>query len=192
AAVAAALVELTGPQWNKFRRQASRKEVWTFLDRAKQGLAALPDEGGAKALLVRAEGLLARPEVSRAEGSSAAAARGVLLAAAALLAAGGERLEGLRSAIRGVLRGSWRSSSVVEGLNSVLRMGQGRHRRLTQGLLGLKRLYWNLRPFRTGGRQKRTPYQLLGLDLPVTDWWDLLQLTPAQLRRQLSAPHLPT
>jgi hypothetical protein len=79
---------------------------------------------------------------------------------------------------------------VVEGLNSVLRMGQGRHRRLTQGLLDLKRLYWNLRPFGTGQRQQRTPYQLLGLDLPITDWWDILQLTPEQLRHQLSAPPL--
>src|SRR5262249_17066050 len=143
AAVAACLEELTGPQWKKFRRQVSRQAVWTYLDRVEQGLARLPEEGGAKALLVRAEGLRARPELSRAEGPSGAAARGVLLAAAVLLAAGGERLEGLRSAIRGVLRGSWRSSSLVEGLNSVLRMGQARHRRLSQGLLDLKRLYWN-------------------------------------------------
>jgi hypothetical protein len=192
AAVAAALEELTGPEWEKFRRQVSRKEVWTFLDRVADGLSGLPEEGGAKALLVRAEGLLARPELSRAEGPAGAAARGVLLVVAALLAAGGERLGRLRSAIRGALVSSRRSSSVVEGLNSVLRMSQGRHRRLTQGLLDLKRLYWNLRPFRTGPRKGKTPYQLLGLGLGVTDWWDVLQLTPEQLRQQLSAPPLVT
>src|SRR5262249_3881453 len=39
AAVAAALEELTGPQWKKFRRQVSRKAVWTFLDRVADGLS---------------------------------------------------------------------------------------------------------------------------------------------------------
>ena len=51
----------------------------------------------------------------------------------------------------GVFRNTWRSSSLVEGLNSVLRMHQTRHRRLTQGLLDLKRLYWNCRTFRKNG-----------------------------------------
>ena len=43
----------------------------------------------------------------------------------------------------------WRASSLVEGINSVLRMQQARHRRLTPGLLDLKRLYWNCHRFRT-------------------------------------------
>jgi hypothetical protein len=45
----------------------------------------------------------------------------------------------------------------VEGLNSVLRMQQGRHPKMSQGLLDLKRLYWNLRKFRTGRRKKTSP-----------------------------------
>ena len=65
-----------------------------------------------------------------------------------------------------VLRGVWRASSLVECLNSVARMQQARHRKMTQELLDLKRLYWNLRRFRIGRRKDQTPYGLLGLKLP--------------------------
>ena len=59
---------------------------------------------------------------------------------------------------------------------------------MTQGLLDLKRLYWNLRKFRTGGRKKTSPYERLGVPLPENlSWWQLLQLTPEQLRQLLSA-----
>ena len=68
--------------------------------------------------------------------------------------------------VRGVLRGAWRSSSLVEGLNSVLRMQQARHRRLPQGLLDLKRLSWNCRRLRTGRRKGQTPSARLGVRLP--------------------------
>ena len=47
-------------------------------------------------------------------------------------------------------------------------------RRLSQGLLDLKRLYWNCREFRTGKRKKQTPYERLGQTLPTGDWWELL------------------
>ena len=89
--------------------------------------------------------------------------------------------------VRQVLRQAWRSSSLVECLNSVARMQQSWHRRMTQGLLPLKRLYWNCRSFRTGRRRKQTPYGLLGMQLPTSDWWELLRLPPEQLRQQLSA-----
>ena len=76
----------------------------------------------------------------------------------------------------------------MEGLNSVVRMQPSRHRKMTQGLLDLKRLYWNLRKFRTGGRQKTNPDERLGVPLPQNlSWWQLLQLTPEQLRPLLSA-----
>ena len=35
-------------------------------------------------------------------------------------------------------------------------MQQARHRKLTQGLLDLKRWYWNQKPFRTGRRKGKT------------------------------------
>ena len=88
--------------------------------------------------------------------------------------------------IGAVLRQTVRASSAVECMNSVLRMHQGRHRTVTQPMLDLKRLYWNCRPFRSGRRRVRCPYQHLGLRLVTTDWWALLQMEPAELTQQLS------
>ena len=86
----------------------------------------------------------------------------------------------------------WRASSQVECVNSVVRMQQARHRKLSQGLLDLKRLYWNLRRFRTGPRRGKTPYELLGVDLAGLEWWALLKLPPEHLRQRLSAPAIAT
>jgi hypothetical protein len=73
----------------------------------------------------------------------------------------------------------------VECINSVARMQQSRHRKMTQGLLDLKRLYWNGREFRTGQRRRKSPYELHGMQLPTRDWWELLRWTPEQLRQHL-------
>ena len=86
-----------------------------------------------------------------------------------------------------VLRGVWRASSLVECINSVARMQQSRHRKMSQGLLDLTRLDWNLRRFRTGHRKDQTPYGLLDLKLPDLSFWEFLKLTPGELREQLSA-----
>jgi hypothetical protein len=88
--------------------------------------------------------------------------------------------------IRATLRGCWRASSLVEGINSVVRMQQARHRKLTPELINLKRFYWNCRRFRTGCRRKHSPYELLGIALPPGCWWDLLKLPPDRLRQELS------
>jgi hypothetical protein len=58
---------------------------------------------------------------------------------------------------------------------------------MTQGLLDLKRVYWNLRRFRTGRRKGQTPYGLLGLAVPNLSFWEFLKLTPDELREKLSA-----
>ncbi len=78
-----------------------------------------------------------------------------------------------------------RASSAVEGVNSVVRMHQGRHRHVSQEMLDLKRLYWNCRVFREGKRKGRSPYELLGLKLPTSDWWQLLQMDPKELEQVL-------
>jgi hypothetical protein len=88
--------------------------------------------------------------------------------------------------VRAVLRGVWRASSLVECVNSVARMQQARHRKMTQGLLDLKRLYRNLRRFRTGCRKSQTPYGLLGLKLPDLSFWEFPKQTPEELREKLS------
>jgi hypothetical protein len=113
--------------------------------------------------------------------------RGVLLATGLVLALAGAEGAAAVTGVRQVLRQAWRASSLVECINSVARMQQARHRRMTGGLLALKRLYWNCRPFRTGRRRQETPYGLVGVPLPTQDWWALLKLTPEDLRQQLSA-----
>jgi hypothetical protein len=185
AAVAALLPELAGPEWAKVRRQLRRPEVFTFLDRAAAQLEALPVPAEVRAAAVRVEGLRRQPELLQGEGRGAAALRGVLLAAGLVLTLSGEAGQQAVAAVRGVLRRVWRASSPVEGVHSVLRMQQARHRRITQELLDLKRLYWNCREFRTGRRKGQTPYQRLGLTQAGRSWWEVLRLSPEQL--QLSA-----
>ena len=187
AVVADVLPQVQGAEWAKARRLLARPELFTFLDRVQTQLAALPVEPAIRDVVVRAEGLRRHPELVQGQGSQAAALRGAVLAAGVLLAVGGEAAQQAAAAVRGVLRQAWRASSLVEGLNSVLRMHQARHRRLTQGLLDLKRLYWNCRTFRTGRRKGQAPYARLGIRLPASDWWELLKLPPEQLRQQLSA-----
>jgi hypothetical protein len=111
----------------------------------------------------------------------------VLLACSLVLSLSREAGERAVSLVRGVLAGAWRASSLVEGLNSVLRRQQRRQKRLTQGLLDLKRLYWNTHTFAAGRRKKTSPYEWLGVRLPKGDWWQLLNKPPEQLRQELSA-----
>ena len=185
AAIAAALPRLADAAWSKVRRLLQRPQLLTFLDEAHQGLAALPMPQELVAAAVRVEGLRRQPERLRGEGVSSGALRGVLLAAGLVLSLSGEAGVQAVAGVRGVVRGVWRASSLVECLNSVARMQQSRHRKMTQGLLDLKRLYWNCREFRTGHRRRKSPYELQGLHLPTRDWWELLGLTPEQLRQQL-------
>jgi hypothetical protein len=187
AALQAALSRLSGPEWSKVRRQLRRPQLLTFLDQAHEDLSSLPVAGELLEAAVRVEGLRRQPERLRGADLKAAALRGVLLAAGLVLSLSGPAGFQASALVRGALRGVWRASSLVECINSVARMHQGRHRKMTQGLLDLKRLYWNCRAFRTGHRRKKSPYELQGLRVPTRDWWELLQLTPEQLRQQLQA-----
>jgi hypothetical protein len=186
AEVRAALAELTGPEWSRLRSKLVGPGVFTFLDRAHGQLAALPVAAELREAAVQAEGLRRRPEGLRGEGPAAAALRGVLLAAGLVLSLAGPAGAEALALVRGVVGGAWRASSLVEGMNSVLRMQQARQRRLTPGLLDLKRLYWNAHAFRAGRRKGQSPYGRLGLVLPGGNWWDLLKMTPEHLRERLS------
>jgi hypothetical protein len=188
AALARALPRLAGPEWAEVRGWLRRPETFTFLDRVHRRLRqAVPDPQTLTALLAvqRCERL---PGCLRGEGPAAAAARGVLLARTVQLAKGEPQWRSLLAEVQRILANAWRASSLVEGINSVLRMHQARHRRLTQGLLDLKRLYWNCRRFRTGKRKGQSPYQKLGITLPEGSWWELLNRPPEQLEQRLSVP----
>jgi hypothetical protein len=190
AEVQSALAQLTGPEWKRVRTKLAGPTVFTFLDRVHRQVAALPVAPEFVRAAVRAEGLRRNPSLLRGEGPSAAALRGVLLAAGLVLALAGEAGEQAVRLVHEVFSGVWRASSLVEGLNSVLRMQQARQKRLTPGLLDLKRLYWNLHTFRAGRRKGQSPYRRLGIVLPPGGWWQLLKIPPEQLRQQLSALNL--
>jgi hypothetical protein len=186
AVLAAVGPALSGSEWDKVQRLLRRPGVFTYLDRVEKELASLPVLAELVPAAVQVEGGRRRPAGSVDAGPRAAAQRGVLLVAAVTLGLAGEAGAKALALVRGVLGQAWRASSAVEGLNSIVRMHQGRHRRLTQSLLDLKRLYWNCRVFRTGKRRKQTPYGRLGLTLPTSDWWQLLKMPADELRQRLT------
>ena len=188
----AAITRLSGPEWSKVRRLLARPQLLTFVDKAHEELSALPVAAEVLTAAVRVEGLRRQPEQLREESVRGAVLRGVWLAAGLVLSLSGESGSQALTLVREALRRVWRASSLVECLNSVARMQQGRHRKMTQGLLDLKRLYWNCRRFRTGHRRGKSPYELPGLRLPTREWWELLRLTPQQLREQLQTANTAT
>jgi hypothetical protein len=179
---------LQGEHWDKFKRQLRQPETYTYLDRLRSRIEALPVSQEVREAVVATEGVRQNPELVVGEGPKPGTLRGLLVIWSVLIASAGDAGLQAVAALRQALRCVGRASSCVEGLNSVVRMQQSRHRKMTQELLDLKRLYWNLRKFRTGRRQKTSPYERLGVLLPPhLSWWQLLQLTPDQLRTALSA-----
>jgi hypothetical protein len=181
AVVAAALPHLGGAAWAKTRRLLLRRESFTFLDQVQGRLAGLGLDADVLSALLDLEGLRRQPWRLSAATRAWALVRTVQLTKAC------PHWHDEAGRIRAVLRGVWRASSLVECVNSVARMQQARHRKMTQGLLDLKRLYWNLRRFRTGRRKGQTPYGLLGLKVPDLSFWEFLKLAPEELREKLSA-----
>jgi hypothetical protein len=188
ALLAEALPQLPEATFGKVKRLLGQPETFTYLDEVHRKLAALPVPAEVREAAVQQEGLRRRPEALAEAGPRGAALRGVLLVCAVVLAKAGKAGEEAVAGVRRILRHTWRASSLVECVNSVLRMQQARHRKMSQGLLDLKRLYWNCHTFRTGRRKKTSPYERLGVRLPKgLRWWQLLKMTPEQLRDKLSA-----
>jgi hypothetical protein len=187
AVVAAALPHLSGPAWAKTRRLLRRRESFTSLDQVQERLAGLGLAPDVWSALLDLEGLRRQPWRLSGATPGAAATRAWALVRTVQLAKTRPDWRAQSRRVHQALRGVWRASSLVECVNSVARMQQARHRKMTQGLLDLKRLYWNLRCFRIGRRKDQTPYGLLGLKLSDLSFWEFLRLTPEELRKQLSA-----
>jgi hypothetical protein len=181
AVVAETLPHLSGVAWAKTRRLLLRRESFTFMDQVADRLADLGSGTETLSALLDLEGLRRQPW------RLSAATRVRALVRTVQLTKTFPDWQAEAKRVRAVLRGAWRASSLVECVNSVARMRQARHRKMSQGLLDLKRLYWNLRRFRTGRRKDQTQYGLLGLKLPDLSFWEFLKLTPEELREKLSA-----
>jgi hypothetical protein len=187
AQLAEALPQLPDAEFATAKGLLQRPQVLTYLEEVQRKLEALPVPAEVREAAIQQEGLRRRPELLQGEGPAAAARRGLLLVCAVVLAKAATVGQLAVEGVRAVLRSSWRASSLVECVNSVVRMQQARHRKLSQGLLDLKRLYWNSRPFRTGRRKGRSPYQHLGVPWPEgVRWWEVLQWSPERLRQELS------
>jgi hypothetical protein len=187
AVLAQTLPQLPDADFAKTKRQVQRPEMLHYLDRVQEKLvlAAFPEE--VKQAAVQQEALRRQPELLKGESAKAAALRGVMLMCTVVLGKAGEVGQQAVGAVREIFRRAYRASSLVECINSVLRMQQAQHRKMTQGLLDLKRLYWNCHTFQTGHRRGTTPYERLGIPWPGgMRWWDVLKLTPEQLRAKLS------
>jgi hypothetical protein len=177
--------------FDEAKRHVQKAEMLNYLDRVQAKIAALPFPEEVKRAAVRQEGLRRRPEPLQGTSTQAAVLRGVLLMGAVVLAKVGPVGQQAVVAVRDIVRRAYRASSLVECLNSVLRMQQAGHRRMTQGLLDLKRLWWNCHTFEAGRRRKTTPYQRLGIAWPEgLRWWDVLKLTPEQLRDKMSTAQM--
>jgi hypothetical protein len=175
----AAATALVGRQWSAVRNALRDPRSLASLGRAHRQLAiAEPDPLRREAMAWRWWG---RHHRARPAGPAIDLVRGV---------AWGRDLEGAElasyEAVAGVLSGVTRASSAVECLNGVLRMQQARHKRMTQGMLDLKRLYWNTRPLDSGPRKGACPYEHLGLRLPNFKFWELLSSDPDRLAHELS------
>jgi hypothetical protein len=173
--VAAALPGFSGCDWSKVRGFLQAPESFTFLDRLHGALDQLAVEAELLAALVHLWWLRRQ----RRRGGDLAAVGGYRqvapLVQQVLCQQRDANWHESYRRVAAVLVRAVRASSAVECMNSVLRMHQCRHRTLTQGMLDLKRLYWNTRAFRGGKRRDRCPYEHLGLDLPSYGFWSLLQ-----------------
>jgi hypothetical protein len=127
AVVAAALPHLSGAAWAKTRRLLIRRASFPFRDHVHERLAELGVDPDVLSALGDREGLRRPPRRL-----SAATRAGALVRTVPLTKAGPDWRDEARR-VRAVLRGVWRASRLGECVNSVARMQQARHRKMTQG-----------------------------------------------------------
>ena len=189
AELAAVVEQLPGEAWAKVRRMLIDDRALTFLDRMHRQLADTttaepPAEPALQAELARLYWLRRQQRSNAADPVLLVRIQVQTLLCQRLSPSWIESYRQIGRVVRGVVR----ASSLVECMNSVIRMHQSRHRQLSQPLLDLKRLYWNCRPFREGHRRGRSPYAHLGLKLPTNNWWTLLNTDPADLANKTVNP----
>jgi hypothetical protein len=177
--IAEALKGLIGTDWSKVRNFLNDPRSLSFLDRMQRRLELAEPEAG------RREAMAWRWWLSHRRVPCPHPLMRLVQAVGRECELD-EPEQASSNRVSAVLRDTFRASSAVECLNSVLRMQQSRHKVMTQPMLDLKRLYWNCHEFRSGPRKKACPYQVLGLELPTYDFWTLLRTDPKDLTQRLS------
>src|SRR5919197_474437 len=179
----AASQQLQGACWSKVKRLLSDERTLRHLDRLSAHLASAVSEPMLRDALTRLWYM--NDQIRQAQGDACMRLRQLVVIEQVLCERLCAQWQSASRRVDELLRHAVRASSAVECVNSVVRMHQGRHRHVSQGLLDLKRLYWNCRVFREGKRKGKSPYDLLGLHLPRSNWWQLLQMTPEELEQNL-------
>ena len=178
-AIAAALPGLPGADWSRVRNFLRDRRSLAFLDRMHRQLeSAEPRREWREAMVWR--------WWLRHRRATPSDPRTALVQAVGRARPLTESEQASYDRVSAVLSVTCRASSAVECMNSVLRMQQSRHKRMTQPMLDLKRLYWNCHRFHSGPRKDLSPYQALGLELPMYDFWELLRSDPEALTQNLS------
>jgi hypothetical protein len=172
--IAQAVGLLSGRAWSKVRNLLQAPEALTFLDRLHAQLGAAVPEETLRAELVHLWWLRRQRPRGPKPGTVLGAGHVAHRVQQVICQKHDANWRTSYQAVARVLGRTVRASSAVECMNSVLRMHQCRHKTVTQGLLDLKRLYWNCRAFGEGKRRGRCPYEHLGLKLPSDRFWDLL------------------
>jgi hypothetical protein len=179
---------LPGRQWNKVRRILSDERTLSHLDRLHEQLTDAVSQPLLREALTR---LWSVSEAMRqAEGDTRVRLHHVVVMQQVVCQRLCAQWKTAYERVTAILQGAVRASSAVECINSVMRMHQGRHRYVSQGMLDRKRLYWNCRTFHDGKRKGHCPYDLLGVTLPTHDWWHLLHMSPDALEQKLSTQNV--
>jgi hypothetical protein len=180
--------KLSGSQWSKVRRLLKDERSLGHLDRLEKQLAEGVAEPQLREALTRL--WVVSERLKHAKDDEVGRWSALVVMEQVLCGRLCPQWQEAYRQVDELLRPAVRASSAVEGVNSVVRMHQGRHRHVSQGMLNLKRLYWNCRVFRDGKRKGRSPYDLLGLKLPNANWWQLLQMDPEELEQNLLTQEL--
>jgi hypothetical protein len=135
AALAAVLPQLPDAEFAKAKRLLPQPQTLTYWDEVQRKLQALAVPAEVRAAAIHQEVLRRRPDLLAGPSKQASVWRGLLLLGTVNLAKAGAVGQLAGSAVRTILRTTWRASSLVECLNSTVRMQQGRHRKMTQEML---------------------------------------------------------
>ena len=176
--IAAARVALIHPAWKKVKAALDDPRTLSFLDDLQTRLAVAVADEALRAAVVE------RWRLRHGRGERTALWVTQELLQTVVCQKLSAEWAGAYAAVRAVLSRAVRASSAVECVNSVLRMHQARQRNVSQGMLDLKRLWWNTRRFREGKRKDTSPYERLGL-ADVAGFWAALNADPQDLAHRL-------
>jgi hypothetical protein len=172
--IARALPLLSGREWSKERNSLQTQETSTFLDRLHRQSRQAVAEEPLRTELVRLWWLRRQRPRANSRGAVTGAGHVAHLVQQVVCGRADANWRKSYQAVARVLARTVRAGSAVGCMNGIPRMHQSRHKTVNQGLLDLKRPYWNCRGFGEGKRRGRCPYEHLGLKLSSYRFWDLL------------------